>query len=323
MIVYIADKKTFINKAVVTAVDYEVKESIYDVVSTITIPTPKVAPQEGDFLMFDGLHFVGIINAVQIDRGKTIVSVEQAVKMFSRDMFYTAGTYTYLEDYLKSLIDANYVYQSDEIYETPFLTVNALSHTAGTVTPDIESNVYNIKSYISKLRRIKDIVCEWSFGFRSLNLNIYKKTFPTHNIDLSNPRYVVTEQTFSDYSVGKITVYCEENTSYTTWYLLTDGTITQTYTGENRIDGDWITLTVQNTADIQNAVQDEFAKNYYSHKISFYSDKEYGLYDRLKIRMNGRIYNSYVSGLVRQKNSKYILIECGELQTVYPYLERL
>lgn len=323
MIIYIADKKTFINKAIATAVDYEIKQSIYDVVSTITIPTPRVAPNEGDFLLLDGMPFVGIINAVDIEGGRTVISVEQAVKLFARDMFYTAGSYTYLEDYLKSLIDTNYVNISDNVYKLGFLTVNALTHTTGAIKPDLEGNIYNIKSYISKLRRLKDIVCEWAFSWRALELNIYKKTFPTHNIDLSNPRYVITEQTFSDYAVGKITVYCEENSSYTTWYLLTDGTITNTYTADDRVEGDWITLTVGEVADIQSAVEDAFAQNYYSHKISFMTEKPFGLYDRLKIRMDGRIFNSYVSGISQRKGSKWYTIDCGELQTVYPYLERL
>lgn len=323
MIIYIADKKTFFNKAIVTAVDYEIKQSIYDVVSTITIPTPKVAPAEGDFLMLDGMPFVGIINAVNIDGGRTVVSVEQAVKLFSRDMFYTAGSYTYLEDYLKSLIDTNYVNVSDAVYRLDYLTVNALTHTSGTLSPDLDNNVYNVKSYISKLRRLKNIVCEWAFSFRSLELNIYKKTFPTHNIDLSNPRYVITDQTFSDYTVGKVTAYCDENSSYTTWYLLSDGTITQTYTTDDRVVGEWITLNVHNVADVQSAVEDAFAQNFYSHKVTFISDKPFGLYDRLKIRMDGRIFDSYVSGITQSKGTKWYTVDCGELQTVYPYIDRL
>lgn len=324
MIAFIKDKKTFTTKVMVKAVDWELHESIYDTVSTITIPTTKSPINEGDFLMFDGNPFVGIVTEVDIDGGRTELSVEQGVKVFSRDMFYTATSYTYLEDYLESLIDTNYTNCTDEIYELPFLVVNALSHTNANCKPDLEDNVFNIKSYISKLRRLQDIVCYWDFNRTQLILNIYKKTFAVHNIDMSNPRYIVTEQTISNQSVGKITVFCEENSAYSNWYLKTDGTVTNTKPADaDRVDGDWTTLIVGETADIQNDVRDEFAQNYYSHKISFMTDTDFEIYDRLNLRIDGKIFNSYVSGIITRKGSKYKEIECGELQTQYPFLNRL
>lgn len=323
MIVFIKDKTSFLTKVMVTAVDYEVHESIYDTVSTITIPTQRSPIQEGDFLMFDGMSFVGIVTEVDIDGGQTELSVEQGVKMFSRDMFYTSTSYTYLEDYLKDLIDDNYTDCSDAVYEVPYLVVNALSHTSASCKPDLEDNVFNVKSYISKLRRLQDIVCEWDFNRTDLILNITKKNFTTHNVDMSNPRYIITEQTISNQAVGKITVYCEETSAYSTWYLKTDGTITQSYSASDRVDGDWVTLIVNNADDISDSVADEFARNYYSHKISFLTDRDFEIYDRLNLRINGKIFNSYVSGVIHKKGSKYIEVECGELQTQYPFLNRL
>ena len=77
MIVYIKDRKTFTTKVIATAVDYEIHESIYDTVSKITIPTQSTPPAEGDFVMFDGINFVGLITEVEIDGGETEISVEQ------------------------------------------------------------------------------------------------------------------------------------------------------------------------------------------------------------------------------------------------------
>ena len=323
MICFIKDKKTFITKAMSTAVDYEIKESIYDTASKVVIPTPQTLPEEGDFLMFDGNPFVGIIKEVEIDGGETELSVEQAVKLFSRDMFYTSASYTYLETYLKGLIDTNYTNCTDEIYEVPFLSVNALTSTNANCKPDLEDNVYDIKSYISKLRRLQDIVCDWDFDRTTLTLNIYKKLFPVYNIDLSNPRYKIEEQTFANETVGKITVFCEETSAYSTWYLKTDGSVTQTYSTTDRVEGEWRTLTVMEAADIQDDVKDEFAKNYYSHKVTFSTDRTFNLYDRLRLRIDGKIFNSYVAGITYTKGSHYHTVECGELQTQYPFLNRL
>ena len=324
MIVFIKDKKTFVTKVMVNAVDYEIHESIYDTVSMITIPTTKSPITEGDFVLFDGNSFVGLVTEVDIDGGRTELSVEQGIKAFSRDMFYTSTSYTYIEDYLKSLIDTNYKNCTDGMYSLPFLSVNALSHTNANCKPDLDNDVFNIKSYISKLRRLQDIVCDWDFTRTELTLNIYKKTFPLHNIDMSNPRYIITEQTISNQSVGKATVFCEDNSSYSTWYLKTDGTATTTKPADiDRVDGEWVTLTVKESADIQDEVKDTFAQNYYSHKVSFKTDTEFEIYDRLNLRIDGKIFNSYVSGTKKKKGSKLTEVECGELQTQYPFLDRL
>ena len=323
MICFIKDRKSFKTKSMSTAVDYEIHESIYDTVSKVVIPTPKSPPEEGDFLMFDGMSFVGLISEVSTDGGETELSVEQGYNLFARDMFYTASTYTYLETYLKNLIDTNYTNCTDEVYEVPFLTVSALTSTSANCKPDLEENVFNIKSYISKLRRLQDIVCDWSFDRTTLTLSIYKKTFSTYNIDLSNPRYKITEVTFADDAVGKLTVFCEENSAYTNWYLKTDGTVTQTKPATGRVEGEWKTLIVGEAADVQDSVTDEFAQNYYSHRVSFTTDRTFNLYDRLALRIDGKIFNSYVSGLITNKGSKMYTVECGELQTQYPFLDRL
>ena len=350
MIVFIKDRKTFATKVMVTAADYEIHESIYNAVSNITIPTPKELPSDGDFIMFDGMDYVGIITEVDVDGGETNISAVQSVNLFNREMFYSGTTYTYLEDHLKDLIDTNYTNCTDLMYKTPYLSVTAGSHTSGNILPDftetaqsddtpasvtgttltldslgssVMGSVYSIDSYISKLRRVKDIVLSWGFTRTALTINIYKKSFSTYNIDLSNPRYKITEETFSNLTVGKLSVFCESNGVYYTRYLKTDGTIVSTDPVSDRVDGEWQTLIVRDYSDLTNYVADAFAQNYYSHKISFITDREFELYDRLSLRVDGKIFNSYVSGIVRTKGSDLITVECGELQTQYPFLERL
>lgn len=323
MIIFIKDKKSFLTKTAAVVLQYEIHQSIYNAVSTATIQTPETPPEEGDFLIFDGTDYVGIITEVSEDRGQTEISAEQAVRLFSRPMFYTASSYTYLEDNLQALIEANYSNCTDAEYKVPFLTATAGTHTAKNIKPDLENNIYDIAAYMAKLRRLQGIVCDWSYTRTALILSIYKKAFPTHNIDMSNPAYTVTEQTVSKNAVGKITVFCEATNAYSNWYILTDGTIQQTYTTQDRVDGDWICITVKEAADIQDAVTDEFMRNSYSHRITFRCAGAFGLYDQLKIRMQGKVFSSYVSGLIRRSDTPLIEVECGELQTQYPFLERI
>ena len=323
MIIYTKDKKTFATKLTAVCTDYEVHESIYNAVSTVTIQATKSPPNEGDILLFDGMNYVGIISEVETDETETKITANQGITMFGRGMFYSSMTYTYLEDNLKSLIDANFTNCTDAVYKIPYLSVTASTHTTGTCKPDIEDNVYTIQSYASKLRRLKSIVCDWGYTNTALTLNIHKKTFPTHNIDLNNPRFSVSEQTLSSYRVGKLSIYAEDNNSYYTRYLLTDGTITSTYQTTDRVDGEWQTLQIADHNDLSDEVEDAFAQNTYSHRIVFTTDRPFDLYDKLVIRTEGKVFSSYVSGIIRRKDTDMIEVECGELQTLYPFLNRI
>lgn len=324
MIVYIKNRKTFATAQVAVCTSYEIHESIYDAVSSITIQTPKSPPNEGDLVLFDGLSYVGIITEVDTDQGETEITCKQAVQMFDREMFYSAMSYTYLEDNLKDQIDTNFANCSDEMYKIPYLNVTASTHTSGSCKPDLEDNQWTVSSYISKLRRLKSIVCDWSYSNTALTLTIYRKTFPNLNIDLSNPRIRVTEQTLSSYAVGKITVFAEDNSQYYTRYLKTDGTISSTKPSlSDRVDGEWINLTISDHNDLNDEVEDAFAQNTYSHKIKFQSDMSFDLYDRLTIRTEGKMFSSYVSGIIRRNDTTMTEVECGELQTTYPFLNRI
>lgn len=323
MIAYIKNRKTFATTHTAVVTSYEIHESIYDAVSTISIKTPRLPILEGDLILFDGLSFVGIITEVDEDAGTTQISAQQGVQMFARQMFYSPATYTYMEDHLKDLIDTNFTSCSDAVYKVPYLSVTASTHTSGNCKPDLEDNVYTISSYIAKLRRLKSIVCDWSYTNTALTLAIYKKTFPLYNIDLSNPRVKVTEQTLSSYQVGKITAYAEDNSTYYTRYLLTDGSIVSTYQTTDRVDGEWITMTISDHNEVDDAVADAFSQNTYSHKVSFTTDMNFNLCDRLTIRTEGKMFSSYVSGIIRRNDTTMTEVECGELQTTYPFLDRI
>ncbi|MEL7610344.1 MAG: hypothetical protein AAGU74_12705, partial [Bacillota bacterium] len=61
-------------------------------------------------------------------------------------------------------------------------------------------------------------------------------------------------------------------------------------------------------------VADEFAKNSYSHLIEFDGLKELNFYDRLQVRIRGRVLNSYVSAVRRTSKSRMTTYKSGELR---------
>jgi len=92
----------------------------------------------------------------------------------------------------------------------------------------------------------------------------------------------------------------------------------------NRINGDWITLNVDKAVDVAMSVADQFAANTYSHSIVFTAPKgAYELYDHIKIRVNNKIYTSYISTVTKTKGTELAEYKSGELQVQFPFLERI
>ena len=322
MELFVKDRKTFATKFSGLILDYEVKPSIYDTVSTYTIPSDKV-PNEGDFVYDEDTGFIGVVSAVNTDEKISTLSVNQIHTLFNRKIIYVDASYTYLEDYLKSLIDTNFTNCADSFYEMPFLNVTANTQTSSTIIPDVEQYAFSVSSFMAKARRIKAVFCNFSINRTQLNIEITTRQNPVKNIDFSNPSFRIIEQNFSKKMISKITSYCEENSQVQNWVLLNDGSIVNTTPSTGRVDGEWTTLVVRTAAEVQDSVNNEFSKNYYSHNITFQCPLSYGfqLYDNLQIKIGNKIFTSYVAQLRQWKNSKIQEVQCGELQTKYPYID--
>lgn len=230
---YIKRKSDFATSSHQEVLDYEINESIYDAVSTIDILKPEEMPAEGDFVFLDGRKWLGVIGAVDTDNNLMTLTINQAITMFNREMFFDVANFTYYEDYLVSLINSEYKNQSDEEYAMPYINITALTHTSiselsdGVRTlPDIVDNKFSISSYAEKLRRLYDIYVDFEFTRTDLNISVQRRVNPIRQIDFSNPDVQIVSQEFSKAAVSKITTYCEETTLQQNWFLNDDGSIT-------------------------------------------------------------------------------------------------
>lgn len=322
MIAVIKDGKSYATVAHAPVLDYDIKESIYDTISTIAVPLGDItAAKEGDIVYVQGL-FLGLISAIDIDEQLAILNCLQIVSLFAREMFYTSAAYTYLEDRLAQLISDNYTNCPDSQYAIPWLSVSSAGSTARTIEPDRENGIFSVKSYAAKLRRLAGIYLVWGVTTSALTCTVRSIAKPVKNIDFSNPAYKVTENAFSSAGVAKVTIYVKNTGTYQTWYRLADGTITKTPGSAVRASGEWVPVVIDEAADAENVAQETLQAGEYSHKITFeVADKKaFALYDPLRVRINGGIYMTYVSGVERRKGGATVTVSCGELQTMYPYL---
>lgn len=181
--------------------------------------------------------------------------------------------------------------------------------------PDVENGVWNVKSYLSKVRRLYNIHTSYSVVNGGLVMRLFHRDRQTHKVFLDLSDFEVLEESFAHEAIGKITTIAEDTGARREWYLLTDGTITNTYTDENRIDGTWEVLNVSEAANAAEEVKNKFAENSDSHLIEFACSKEYAFYDNLLVRTKeGRVLNSYISAVRKSNDQKKTVYKSGELR---------
>ncbi len=315
MITYIRDRHTFALKHHATALNYDMTLcSIYDEVSDFKIRGKESSAKAGDFFFTDG--FFGIIKEVDKDRETLDVTCNDIDTLFSRDIPDDTGTVVgSIEQYIKSLIDKYYVNLSDAVYATPYLTVIAATSTAGSALPDVENGVWNVKSYLSKVRRLYNIHTSYSVVNGGLVMRLFHRDRQTHKVFLDLSDFEVLEESFAHEAIGKITTIAEDTGARRDWYLLTDGTVTNTYTDENRVDGTWEILNVSEAANAAEEVKNKFAENSDSHLIEFACSKEYNFYDNLIVRTkDGQVLSSYISAIRKSSDRSKNVYKSGELR---------
>ena len=315
MIAYIRDRHNFKLKHHATVLSYDMTvQSIYDEVSEFTVKGTGSSAKAGD--SFFAGKFFGVVKEVDKDRETLSVTCSDIDTLFSRDIPDAPGTVSgSIEGYIKSLIDKYYVNQPDAVYATPYLTVAASTSTAGSALPDVEDGVWNVKSYLSKVRRLYNIHTSYSVVNGKLVMRIFHRDRQTHKVFLDLSDYEILEESFAHEAIGKITTVAEDTGARRDWYLLKDGTITNTYTDENRIDGTWEVLSVSAAADAAQEVKNKFAENSDSHLIEFACGKDYAFYDDLSIRTKeGRVLNSYISAIRKSSERTKTVYKSGDLR---------
>lgn len=320
---FIMDRRDFTVKSRGQVAGYDIKKSIFDAVSSVTVSDLSPTAGADDYIFLDGMDFLGVISDITAEGTAARLSVAQPESILSRQLIYTPRAYTYLEDNLSDLIQANFINCPDAFYAYPYMTAEALTHTAAQVLPDLDDNgVYTLKSYAAKIRRLYNIFLDWGVRRQKLTLTIAMRVKVLKKTDFGNPNYILTEQSFSGGRVTKVTTLCEENGQIKDWILLADGSIVNNPPLNGRIAGEWTVLNVRDAAEAENSAKNELLKNEYSHKIAFRAHKNEGfrLYDRLQIRLEDKLFYSYITETEEQSGSDYVNISCGELQTKYPFL---
>ena len=217
---FIKERKTFKTIAVCPVLDYAMTvKSIFDEVSSFLISVEKEKIiTVGDYLITN--EYIGIITGVSRGRESAQISCEDIIKLFSKPQVYTAKGTATIEAYIESVLNSFYKNNPDVIYQLPFLEIEKLTDTTSAIEPDVDQGIWNLKSFLAKVRRVNNVFVDFEATRNTLKITIQRKDIVTKNLDLSIPTLELEQESYSNKKIGKKTT--NETGGNRDWYLLTD-----------------------------------------------------------------------------------------------------
>lgn len=322
MKVYIKDRETFSTKAALDCYSYTLVKSIYTDLSELVTEYSDQA-ELGDILI-DNMGYLGVIsNLEREDKGSLAIKCQDISTLFSRSIIYQGdadniNAENYLEQYLYEQYGGD---QSDPFYQLAYISVDRQTSTTPCI-PDTEDGLWNCKSYISRIRRLYGIYTDFEAnnldGRPVLKVTIARKQLDPKRVFTTNRNVDITEETFSNTTIAKITAYTRGDTpTANDYYMTNSGTYTTNPNDPNRIAGDWEYLEIQEGESETEQVLNKFKENTYSHKISFIvpeNEARYDFYDPVVVELRSQYYDSYIAKKIKHDNGTIEYV-CGELRT--------
>lgn len=311
MLAYIKRRSDFRTAAAANAVSYVIPlESGPGEKGTVVLAASGLRGSTGDFLLMDG--HIWLIDTINMERGEATVAVVPVLNLFDRKLIYTApASGTTIGAWVKSQIESAYKNQSDAVYALPYLSVENQDSTS-FVAPDTDDNgLYVLSDYLDLLHRVYNIRLSFAVSGGVLAVTISRETRKTAQVVFNDGHAQLASETYSRKSAAKITTI--QAGTVRQWYLAADGSISNSVPA-NRAEGSWEVLALKDRDNAAEKVAARFAKNKHSHKVEFYSDRAYELYEDILIRMeDGTVLSSHISYTGASSADRRYYCRSGEL----------
>lgn len=310
MVAFIKRRKDFRTYASAEVVSWDAPlASIEDDVGTIVLyGTDVTRGSEGDFLIMD--RRIWLIEQVAPDQQQTVVTVCDVACAFDRPLPFVAEGKS-IGSFLAQQLTEHYKEVGDYAYRMPYLKITNLDNTE-YLGPTVTNGLFNLKVYMRKVNRLRDVQVKFSVDQDNLNVLIEPRQRPSHNIIFEDGTSQLLSRSYSRSSIAKVTAY-HQGIGYT-YYLDANGSVRDTEP-VHRAEGKWEVLALEEHEIVEDRVQDIFSQNSNSHKIEWRSGKQYQLYDTVVLRLDGGLMSSYVSYIGISSSDNRYYYKSGELAT--------
>ena len=334
LIAYVLDSLTLKIKDVLEFETYEFKTDIdYDDKSTITVFKQPNA-LSGDYVICKcgkDTAFIGIFKEYETD-SKTSeykCTLLQKEQLFDRFVFIKNESLisgTGIEDFIAQTITDNWISSGDSKLDRSYLSVAARTHTKVyakvSTTVDLTDGCFNLKTYLGNALEYYGIKLAFDISSTGLVINILKDSAAAYQVNVNDTDISEYTENYAVDALAKILV--QYNNSNYEYYLLTDRTISTNKAAANRADGSVRSMVIEaeNSNEMYQTVQDKFADNSYSHKITFklYMDSQIYEYIKLYVGRNATIKTkdgirtTLVTAVTVSNDSRFAEIELGKLK---------
>ena len=345
MLAYILDNKNLKIKDILEFEKYEFKEDIdYSDKGSITVAR-KPNIDDDDYVICKNdnhIEFIGICETYKSTSAEQeyAITLLQKESLFDRQIFAeqekliaTVG----IEDFIVLAIKKNFVESGDAFMDKSYITVNAKTHTMVAAKVETENGVYNLKTYLGNAKQYYGIFLDFEFYENQLIIKVHKRDDAVIPIDIGVTDISDYQETYSVSVLAKLLVNWkipdrEDSEGIVTvgpmtqrkFFLLADRSITEDITDVNRAAGisKSVYIETETEEEMLQQVYNEFSSNQYSHKISFYLNRNSRLYPESRfyvgrkciIRTKSGVRTSIITKSEVKNTSGMILLTFGKLK---------
>lgn len=252
--------------------------------------------------------------------GYTDITAAKPIFAFARDLVYDGVGTEELESFIATQITAHYIQQTDPAYAMPYLTVTAQGTTAADLAY-IPNQVYAFTDVLQLAEEL-GISFSWSMTAGSLALTVAPRESAAHKVFFGDGHNILTSAALTPSLVSKVTVrrilatddeiLVDEETDF---YWHADGSITET-PPDPRIPGSWAVVSLTDSdIPLLAAAQEAMSGNNAAVRISFTSDRAFGLGDRLTCRIGEDVVTATVTLCTISAGSSRRTYTLGDLPT--------
>lgn len=343
LIAYILDSLDLKLKDIVEFETYEFKKDIdYDDKSSITVHG-KPNAVSGDYIICKcgkDTIFTGIFSKFETSSDTTEykLTLLQKEQLFSRFVFVKneeAISAVGIEDFIADTISTNWITSGDSKVDKGYLSVIPLTHTKVyakvSTTVELTDGCFNLKTYLGNCLEYYGIRVEFEISNDKLIVYILKDDAKAYKVNINDTDISDYTETYAVDALAKLFVQFNlkdgEDIISTTdheYYLLTDRTITTDKTDVNRADGSVRSKVIEaeSEEEMYQTVQDTFADNSYSHKISFNLYMDSKIYDYSKlyvgrdvtVKTKDGLRTTQVTAVNVSNGSRFAEVELGKLK---------
>lgn len=307
---FVRDVKSFSAVARLEVLSYELhSDSVSSDSGSVTVLGELPRSIRGDWLIINGdIYF---IDSVSPGSGKAQISVLPPICAFSRTIFYR-GPFSSIGEALRMGILSGFVHCPDAEYSRPYISVSN-SDTTEFVQPILsDGGLWSVRDYAEEVRQGYGVEVSFALTNAGLACAIQKRAQTVHNLVFDDGHSQLISAVLGEPAMVKCSVW--QGDAETIFYRHADGSISTTAPAP-RIDGMWGNAIAKEDDSVAEIAAATFRKTKMASKIVFRSDRNFAVYDKIRMRLSEEVVETFISAVIVSSSDIRTQYVAGDMPT--------